>query len=310
MSNYQSSPRFCGMPTFMRLPHSQISENIDVGVVGIPFDVLSSYRTGSRFAPRYIREISTTLKRYNRDLNVDVFNENINVSDLGDIPVVPGYISKSFDLITDELYSIIDKNIIPVIIGGDHGSVLPELRALHEKWGEITFVSFDAHRDFSNKHFGEPYGHGTTFKRALEEGLIHPQSSTIIGVRGSGYSVNDFKPIEDSGIKVYDIDALYSLGFSHVIADVEKRAGNRKCLITFDMDFVDPAYAPGVNTPEICGVTSREAINLIRSLANLNIVGCDLAEVNPSYDHGQITTLLAANILFEMISIIVKQLNT
>ncbi|OPZ84894.1 MAG: Guanidinobutyrase [Firmicutes bacterium ADurb.Bin419] len=302
---YNSTPRFCGLPTFMRLPEYKDIDKSDVVIVGIPFDDTSSYRTGSRFAPRFIRNVSTCLKKYNRFFDVDIFGSGI-ISDYGDIPVIPGYIEKSYNLITDELSKIVDKGAVTIAIGGDHGILLPELRAFKEKYGKLSVISFDAHRDCSNLHFGQPYGHGTTFRRAIEEELIDPHSSIIIGVRGSGYSSRDYILPKELGFELIDMESFYASNIADIGNTISKVIGQKPCFVTFDMDCIDPAYAPGVNTPEICGFTSRECLFLIRQLEGLSIVGCDLVEMNPQYDYGEITAYLAGNIIFELLSIILK----
>ncbi|SFR96935.1 agmatinase [Anaeromicropila populeti] len=305
---YCSTPRYCDIPTFMRIPQYGQIDNPDIIVIGIPFDDTSSYRSGSRFGPREIRNASTCLKKYNRCLDVDIFADSITV-DYGDIPVIPGYIEKSYTLISECIKKVVvHDNAIPISIGGDHGIILPELRGLKEKHGKLSVISFDAHRDCSKSHFGELYGHGTTLRRAIEEELIEPSTSVILGVRGSGYSPNDYKIAQDLSFNLIDMETYIESNPKDIVKTIRETVGKNKCILTFDMDCVDPAYAPAINTPEIGGFTSRECLYMIRNLTGINIVAADLVEVNPQYDSGGITNFLAASILFEIISVIVKNL--
>ena len=303
LASAASSPRFVNMGTFMRMERILNLEGLDFAIVGIPFDTASSFRTGARFGPSGIRNISTMIKPNNGIFETNIKKE-LKGGDYGDINIVPGYIHPSYEIIEQELDKIISAGVIPISLGGDHSISLAELRAIHKKHGPVSLVQFDSHADINEEVFGERYSHGTPFKRAIEEGLIDPHKSIQIGLRGSLYDLDEHKVGAELGLKIIPAHEMREIGFKQVINEIIKKVGDNKVSLTFDIDFVDPAYAPGTGTPEVGGFTSYETLNLIRGIKDLNFVGFDVVEVAPPYDFGEITSLLAANIVFEFLSIL------
>ena len=296
-------PRFAEIKTFMRLPYIKTVEDIDFAIVGVPFDTASSYRTGSRFGPSAVREISSLIKPYNlpHDINVSEYLSGI---DYGDIPVVPGYIDESYKRIEAGLDPIVEAGAIPICIGGDHSITLGELRSISKIHGPVALVQFDSHFDTVDSYFGNKYNHGTVFKRALEEGLIDVERSIQVGMRGTFYSIADLKDSIDLGFKVITTYEMRKMGLKEVAKQINERVGTGKAFLSFDIDFVDPAYAPGTGTIEVGGFTSFESLEILRELKNIDFVGYDLVEIIPAFDPSQITASLGSNIIFEFISII------
>jgi len=305
------SPRFSGIKTFMRLPHTKTLEDVDFAIIGVPSDAGASFRTGQRDGPAAIRKISALLRHHNPILDISPF-DYISGVDYGDLPVVPGYIEEGYKRIEENLFPVVDAGIIPILLGGDHAITLPELRAIVKKHGPVALLHFDAHSDTVEEYFGKPYNHGTSFKRAVEEELLLVDNSIQIGLRGSIYSKDHLKIPKNLGFVVVTAEEIRKIGFSKLLQKIHETIDNNKVFLTFDIDFVDPAYAPGTGTPEIGGFSSGEAIDLIRGVKDLNFVGFDVVEVLPSYDPSEITALLAANIVYEIISIIAykKRMNT
>lgn len=304
--NSLESPRFAEIKTFMRLPNVKTAENIDYAVIGVPFDTGVTYRPGQRFAPSAIRDISSLIKPYNIPQDVNVVDVLSGV-DYGDVSVNPGYIEDTYDRMVKGLSPVIDSGVIPICLGGDHSITLGELRAIARKHGPVALVHFDSHFDTIDEYFGKKYNHGTVFRRAVEEGLIDVSHSIQIGMRGTFYSREDLTGSEDLGFKVITSFEMREIGIKKTIQLIKERVGSSKAFLTFDIDFVDPAYAPGTGTIEVGGWTGAEALQMVRALKNINFVGYDLVEVLPSYDSSQITAFLAANIVFEFISIIALQ---
>jgi agmatinase len=287
----------------MRLPNVQDLENADAAIVGAPFDTGGTFRIGARFGPESIRSVSHLLRRYNPGLDVVIF-DHLSVIDYGDVPVVPGYIEESYRRIAEGLEPIHRAGVVPVVLGGDHSIALPELRAAAAVHGPLALVQYDSHPDTWDAYFGQKHTHGTPFRRAVEEGLLDPSRSIQVGMRGSIYDAGDWNDARDMGFDLVPTDEVRELGIPAVIERVRERVGDAKAYVSFDVDFVDPAFAPGTGTPEIGGFTSREAQEFVRGLAGLDIVGCDVVEVLPPYDGpGQITALLAANVAHEFISL-------
>ncbi len=299
-------PRFAEVKTFMRLPYVKTTENIDYAVVGVPFDTGVTYRTGQRFGPSAIREISSLVKPYNIPQDVNVVEELSGV-DYGDVPVNPGYILNSYDRMVATLTPLVEAGVIPICMGGDHSITLGELRAIAKKYGPVALLHFDSHFDTIDSYFGEKYNHGTVFARAVEEGLIDVDHSIQVGMRGTFYDRTDLTGSEDLGFKVVTSFKMRELGLEEVKRQIKERIGDAKVFLTFDIDFVDPAYAPGTGTIEVGGWTGSESLDLVRSLKGINFVGFDLVEVMPQQDPSQITAFLAANIMFEFISLIALQ---
>ena len=297
------TPRFSGVRTFMRLPSVQDLENADVAIVGAPFDTGATFRAGARFGPEGIRSVSHLLRRYNPSLDVEIF-DHLSVIDYGDVPVVPGYIQESYRRIAEGLEPIHRAGVVPIVLGGDHSIALPELRAAAAWYGPLALVQFDSHPDTWDVYFGEKHTHGTPFRRAVEEGLLRPERSIQVGMRGSIYDMGDWDDARELGFDLVPTDAVRKLGIPEVIDRIRERVGDARVYASFDVDFVDPAFAPGTGTPEIGGFTSREAQEFVRGLAGLDVIGCDVVEVYPAYDPAQITALLAANVAHEFLSLI------
>lgn len=297
------SPRFCNMGTFMRMGNVDSAEGLDFVIAGAPFDTASSFRSGSRFGPNAIRNISVMMKPNNVIQQVNIM-ESLKGGDMGDFNVVPGYIHPSYKMIEEGMDKILAAGAIPIVLGGDHSITLAELRSIAKVHGPVALVHFDSHSDLCDEVFGEKYNHGTPFRRALEEGLIDPAHSIQVGMRGSLYDPNEHKMAADLGMLLIPGHKMHEMGLEKVIEMIKERVGDKPCFLTFDIDFVDPAYAPGTGTPEVGGFTSFESLHMVRSIKDLNFVGFDLVEVLPAYDSGEVTSLVACNIVFEYLSIL------
>lgn len=297
------TPRFSGARTFMRLPNNQDLENADAAIVGAPFDTGATFRAGARFGPEGIRSMSHLLRRHNPGLGVTIF-DHLSVIDYGDVPVVPGYIEESYEKIAAGLEPIHRAGVTPIVLGGDHSIALPELRAAAAVHGPLALVQFDSHPDTWDAYFGMKHTHGTPFRRAVEEGLLRPERSIQVGMRGSIYDERDWDDAREMGFELLSTDAVRKIGIPETIERIRERVDDARVYVSFDVDFVDPAFAPGTGTPEIGGFTSREAQEFLRGLAGLDVVGADVVEVYPAYDPAQITALLAANVAHELLTLI------
>ncbi len=288
----------------MRLPNNRDIENADAAIVGAPFDTGASFRAGARFGPEGIRSASHLLRPYNPSQDVEIF-EHLSAIDYGDVTVVPGFIEESYEEIEKGLEEIHRAGVVPIVLGGDHSIALPELRAAAETHGPVALVQFDSHADTWDAYFGKKYNHGTVFKRAVEDGLLRPESSIQVGMRGSLYDAGDLQASRDLGLELLTTDDVREAGIERTIDRIQERVGDAKVYVSFDVDFLDPVYAPGTGTPEVGGFTSYEAQKFVRGLRGLDVVGCDVFEVYPQYDGpGQVTSLLAANIAYEFLSLI------
>lgn len=298
--NAFESPRFAQPPTFMRLPHSRDLAAMDTALVGIPFDGGTSYRAGTRFGPREIRSQSSMIRPFNHVLKVNPFTTR-RVADYGDIDVAPVSIERTYEKIEAAVEEILAHRVLPISVGGDHSITLPILRAVAKRHGPVALVHIDAHIDTWDEYFGGKYFHGTPFRRAVEEGLIDPRQTIQVGIRGSLYAEDDFDFQARHGMIVVPIGEVKEQGVA-AVAERWRALVRGKVYVSFDIDSVDPAYAPGTGTPEVGGLTSYEALGLVRALKGLQVVGFDLVEVSPPYDGpGQITALLAANLLYEFL---------
>ncbi|GIN19537.1 MAG TPA: agmatinase [Bacillus bacterium] len=297
------SPRFVGNRTFMRLEQVRTTDNIDFAVLGVPFDTAASNRTGQRFGPQHIRDFSVLLRPYNPDMDIDIF-EYCSGVDYGDINVIPGNALRTYDSMVEGLMPLLEKNVIPVIMGGDHSISLGNLRAFHKRYGKIALVHFDSHGDTWEHYYGEKYMHGTPFRRAAEEGLLDLDHSIQVGMRGPLYGPGDIQDARDLGFEVIPMKEVREIGFENVMKRIHDRVKDRPVFVTYDIDFVDPAYAPGTGTPEVGGPTSYEALEYVRGLDGLDVVGFDLVEVLPAYDANEITAVLASSVIYEMITLI------
>jgi agmatinase/guanidinopropionase len=276
---------------------------VDVAVVGIPYDGATSYRSGARFGPRGIREQSLLLWGYHNGLAVAPFRA-LSVIDFGDLEVVPVDVMDTQRKIESEVGGIISAGPTVISLGGDHSITLPLLRAHAKKYGPLAVIHFDAHPDTWDCEFGEhKYSHGTSFRRALEEKLIHPSAYVQIGIRGPTNGPDDYADATLLGARMITLDEAMSVGIPAVVNEVRKRVGNRPTYLTLDIDALDPAFAPGTGTPEVGGFSSYQMLQMLRGLKGLNFVGFDLVEVSPPFDHSSITSILAANLVFEFLAL-------
>ena len=300
------SPRFAQPATFMRLPHVEDPRGLDVALVGVPYDGGTSYRPGARLGPREIRAQSSLIRSYSYFQKVAPF-EALNVADVGDVDPPPVSIEQAYAAIEARIGAIADAGARPIAVGGDHSISLPILRALARRHGRLALVQFDAHIDTWDEYFGGKYFHGTPFRRAIEEGLIDGRRFVQVGIRGPMYGEEDFEFHREHGITMIDMDQARARGIDWTIGEI-RRVLTGPSYMTFDIDGVDPAFAPGTGTPEVGGLTSHEAQQLVRGLAGLPLVGGDLVEVSPVFDGpGQITALLAANLMFEFLCALARR---
>lgn len=296
-------PRFAGIRTFMRLPHITDPAAAEAAVVGIPFDTATSYRTGARFGPEAIRSVSVLLRPYHASFGIDVLDA-VSVADFGDLPVAPGSAEGTYRRVEEGLAPLVDAGVFPLVLGGDHSITLPVLRALARRHGRMALVHLDSHTDTWDEYFDQRYFHGTTFKRATEEGLIEPAASVQAGMRGSQFAPTDLDDARSLGFTVVPSEELRQLGPEGYAKLVRAQVGDRQAFFSFDIDFLDPAFAPGTGTPEVAGFSTAEAVALLRSLRGLRLVGADVVEVSPPYDGpGQPTALAAANVAFELLAL-------
>ena len=298
-----ASPRFSGPRTFMRLPHLETTEDVDVAVVGVPTDDAVSFRSGARFGPEAIRSASVFLRPFNPYLRVDVF-EHLSVVDHGDAPTAPGYHEETLKRVAEYLEPIHRAGVVPLCLGGDHSIVLAELRAAAAVHGPLALVHLDAHADVWDAYYGLRYFHGTVFRRAVEEGLVEASCSLQAGMRGTLYGSGDEDEPGRFGYRALPWPELKELTPQQYGDLVRERVGDMPAFLSFDIDFVDPAFAPGTGTPEVGGPSSDVALAYLRALTGIDFRGCDCVEVAPAYDAGGITALLAATACFEMLSLL------
>jgi agmatinase len=297
------SPRFGQIATFMLLPAAASPAGLDVALLGIPYDGGTSYRSGARFGPRGVREQSSLIRPWNPVLKVHPF-ERLRVADCGDVDVVPISIERTHEAIERRIDAVTAAGARPLCVGGDHSVTLPILRSLARRHGPLAVVHFDAHPDTWDEYFGSKLFHGTPFRRAIEEGLIDPRRFIQVGIRGPLYGSEDFDFHAQHGIEVLRIEPIKEQGLAWASGRLARLRG-APLYCSFDIDAVDPAYAPATGTPEVGGLTSWEALTLVRSLAGATLVGADVVEVSPPYDGpGQITSLLAANLAFELLGVL------
>lgn len=311
MTKYQppsasKSPRFAGIKTFMRLPYVKTTEDVDFAIIGAPFDTGASYKSGARFGPTAIREASTLMRNYSMNLDVNIF-DHLSGIDFGDVNVTPGYIHESYKQIEEGIQPFIDAGAVPIVMGGDHSITLAELRAVAKKHGPVALVHFDSHLDTWDNYWGMKYTHGTPFRRACEEGLIDTAHSIQVGIRGSQYGPEDVQGSIDLGFDVLTANELHKIGIEAAVERIQKRVGDAKVFLSFDIDFVDPSMAPGTGTIEVGGFTGFETMTLIQGLKDVNIIAMDLVEVLPTIDPSGMTAYMAANVMHEVISILALQ---
>ena len=295
-------PRFAGPGTMMRLPPVDSAAGMDVVFIGIPLDIGTSNRSGTRLGPKQIRAESVLMRPYNMWTRAAPF-DSLRVGDLGDVPINTFDLKDSVVRITDFYRSVLAHDVIPLTLGGDHTLTLPVLRAIAEKHGPVGLIHVDAHADINEHMFGEKIAHGTPFRRAVEEGLIDPHRTWQIGLRGTGYTAEDFDWARDQGFTVVQAEELWHRSATPLIEQARAALGDGPVYLTFDIDSLDPGFAPGTGTPEIGGLTPIQALEIIRGCRGLNLVGADLVEVSPPYDPQGNTALLAANLLYEMLCV-------
>jgi agmatinase len=296
------SPRFTGPSTFARLPYIRTLEEVDVAVVGVPFDTGVTYRVGGRFGPNGVRAASVMLRPYNANLDVKPF-DILSCVDYGDVAIIPGYIDRSYAAIEQAVAEIVEAGVLPLLIGGDHACTLPHLRATRSR-GPVAVIDFDSHTDAWDSYFGEKYNHGTWMRRAIEEGLVDVDHSIEVGLRGPLYDSADWTSLRtELGLDYLTTEDVLRIGPDATAAAIRARVGDRPAFISFDIDVVDPAFAPGTGTPEPGGLSSHDALQIVRGLTGIDFVGFDVVEVIPAYDPADQTSFLAANLAFEMLSL-------
>jgi len=296
-------PRFAGPGTMMRLPAVGSAAGMDAVFIGIPLDVGTSNRPGTRFGPKQIRAESVLLRPYNMWTRAAPF-ESLRVGDLGDVPINTFDLKDSVERITAFYDQVLAHDVIPLTLGGDHTLTLPVLRAIARRHGAVGLIHVDAHADINDHMFGEAIAHGTPFRRAVEEGLIDPSRVWQIGLRGTGYTAEDFDWARNQGFTVVQAEELWHRSAAPLIETAVAALGDGPVYLTFDIDSLDPGFAPGTGTPEIGGLTPIQALEIIRGCRGLNLVGADLVEVSPPYDPQGNTALLAANLLYEMLCVL------
>lgn len=294
-------PEFCTTGSFMRLPYSR--EDAKVAIVGLPFDTAASFRVGARFAPQAIRQASMLLFPYHPIHQVYPF-EDTRAIDIGDVSVIPHNIHRSYERIQAAMLDLMKKGIVPIGLGGDHSITLATLRAAKEVYGQVALIQFDSHTDTWDTYYDEKYWHGSAFIRAYEEKLLQPDKVFQLGIRGTLNHPGDLDASLELGYNVITTQELRRRGVEEVVAQIKQQLGDTPCFLSFDIDFVDPAFAPGTGTPEVGGFTSFETLELVRSLKDLHYIGFDLVEVLPPYDPAQITSLLAATLIHDFAALV------
>ena len=294
-------PRFAGNASMFRLPVSETADGVDVGIIGVPLDIGTSNRNGTRYGPRQVRAESVLVRPYNMATRAAPF-DSFQVADLGDVALNPYNLSACIEIIEQHYSAVLENAVTPVSIGGDHTITLPILRAIARKHGPVALIHVDAHADVNDTMFGEPVAHGTIFRRAIEEKLVDPRSMVQIGLRATGYAAEDFDWARDQGVTVVQAEACWYKSLAPLMEEVRRLVGpDQPAYLSFDIDGLDPSVAPGTGTPEPGGLTGSQGLEIIRGCYGLNLVGCDLVEVSPPYDTTGNTALLAANLLFEML---------
>jgi agmatinase len=300
-------PRFAGPATFARLPRLDEVGTADIVVVGVPFDAGVSYRSGARFGPGHIRGASKLLRPYNPAQDALPF-AIAQVADAGDIAANPFNIEEAVNQIHDGMAALLETGARMVTLGGDHSIAYPILKALHAKHGEIAVIHFDAHLDTWDTYFGVPLTHGTPFRRASEAGFIDKTGCLHVGIRGPLYSDQDLSDDTVLGFQVLRATDADDLGIEGMIERMLKRVGDRPVYVSIDVDVMDPAFAPGTGTPEAGGLSSRELLRIVRALDKVNLVGADIVEVSPPYDHAEITGFAAAHLAYELITVMARSM--
>jgi guanidinobutyrase len=294
-------PRFAGIASMFRLPTPETRKGIEVGIVGVPLDIGTSNRNGTRYGPRQIRAESVLVRPYNMATGAAPF-DSFQVADLGDVALNPFNLKASIDIIENHYKELLQDPITPMSLGGDHTIALPILRAVAEKHGPVALIHVDAHADVNDTMFGEEITHGTIFRRAIEEGLVTPEKMFQIGLRATGYTADDFDWARSKGVTVVQAEECWYKSLAPLMDSVRDTIGTEQPVyLSFDIDGLDPSVAPGTGTPEPAGLMTSQGLEIIRGCFGLNLIGCDLVEVSPPYDTTGNTALLAANLFFEML---------
>ncbi len=294
-------PRFAGPGTMFRLPAHASAQDLDIAIIGVPLDIGTSNRAGTRFGPREVRGESVMTRPYGMYTQAAPF-DSFQIADIGDVPLNTFNLLKSIDIIEEFYNDVVSHGAKPLSVGGDHTIALPILRALHKKHGQLALVHVDAHADINDVMFGEKIAHGTIFRRAIEEGLVQGRKMFQIGLRTTGYSAEDFDWSRDQGARVVPAEECWYKSLTPLMEEIRQVIGpDTPTYLSFDIDGLDPSVAPGTGTPEPGGLSASQGIEIIRGAWGLNLVGADLVEVSPPYDTTGNTSLLAANLLFEML---------
>lgn len=296
-------PRFGGMATMMRLPAVASVAGLDACFIGVPMDIGASWRSGTRFGPRAIRAESCLLRPFNVATGAAPF-QSLQVADVGDVAINTFHLPDSSRRIRDAFEELLRHPVRPITLGGDHSITFPILQAMAARHGPVALIHIDAHADINDAMFGEPIAHGTTFRRAYEAGAIVPELTFQIGLRGTGYSPEDFDWSRGKGFTVVPADECWNRHLTPLINEIREKIGDRKTYISFDIDALDPSVAPGTGTPEIGGLTAWQGLQLIRGCRGLDVVGADVVEVSPPYDPSGNTALVAANLAFELLCVL------
>ena len=302
-------PRYAGRSTFMRLPQIENPSEVDIALIGLPWDSGSTNRVGQRHGPREIRNQSTLMRLVHQASRIAPY-DLCRIADLGDVPVNPIDIRDTLQRATDFYRRVHAAGAAPLTAGGDHLGTLPVLRGI-AAGGPLAMVQFDSHSDTNDTYFGDnPYTHGTPFRRAVEEGILDPERVIQVGIRGSLYSAGDLDWAHEQGMRVIEIEEYFELGTDRVIDEIRRIVGDAPTYVTFDIDALDPVYAPGTGTPEVGGFTTPEAQRMIRGLRGLDLVGADVMEVAPPFDSNGITALTGATLMFELLCVLADAVST
>ena len=300
------SPRYAGLTTFARLPRIEDVADYGVAIVGAPFDAGVTYRPGARFGPSHVRQASRLLRPHNPALDIDPFGR-IQVVDAGDLQFNPFNITEAVEEIEVGAHELIRGGARLITIGGDHTIAYPLLKAMNRVHGPVALIHFDAHLDTWDTYFNTPLTHGTPFRRASEEGLFRKGSSVHVGIRGSVYSSDDLTSDAELGFRIVRSMDFERKGIDQIIGDLRSTVGDAPLYVSIDIDVLDPSHAPGTGTPEAGGLTSRELLATLQGFQGLNLVGVDIVEVSPAYDHAELTGVAASNLAYEFISLFAQQ---
>lgn len=299
----EAGTAFTGIRTFMRLPTAADLDGVDLAIIGLPFDTGGTFAVGCRFAPEAIRSASALLRPYHPEHGIDLF-EHISAIDYGDVSITPGYTEESLEKISQAIYDLAARNIIPISFGGDHTVALGELRGIAQAIrAPVSLILFDSHPDTYPDFRGHPYAHSTPFRRAVEEGILSPETSLLCGLRGPMFGPADISEALGMGFQILTSRDMHQMTSEQIAAAIKERLKSTPCFLSFDVDFLDPAFAPGTGTPEIGGFSTWRAQDILRRLGGINLVAADVVEVLPAYDPTRITALAAANIAYEIISL-------